>query len=98
MVCGASHIAGNRLDLVMTDAPDFVDVSLGTPLGTSDNCFVNCDLLIEQVITEHNIRHVVHLKHRINSDNVRNAVRSLSWNTILRSSDPIGALKSKQCS
>ena len=35
MVRGATHIAGNRLDLVMTDAPDVaVDVSLGTPLGT----------------------------------------------------------------
>ena len=93
MVRGATHIAGNRLDLVMTDAPD-VDVLLGTPLGTSDRCFVNCELLVEQVIPEHNIRHVVHLKHRINWDNVRNAVRSLSCNTILRSADPIGALNS----
>ena len=55
MVRGETHIAGNRLDLVMTDAPDVVDVSLGTPLGTSDHCFVNCELLVEQVIAEHNI-------------------------------------------
>ena len=78
MVRGATHIAGNRLDLVMTDSPDVVDVSLGAPLGTSDDCFVNCELLVEKVIPEHNIRCVVHLKHRINWDNVRNAVRSLS--------------------
>ena len=32
-----THIAGNRLDLVMTDAPDIVDVFVGTPLGTSDH-------------------------------------------------------------
>ena len=32
------HIDGNRLDLVMTDAPDIVDVFDGTPLGTSDHC------------------------------------------------------------
>ena len=63
MVRGATHIAGNRLDLVMTDAPDVVDVTLGSPLGTSDHCFVNCELLVEQVIPEHNIRRVVHLKH-----------------------------------
>ena len=46
MVRGATHIAGNRLDLVMTDAPDVVNVSLGSPLGTSDHCFVNCELLV----------------------------------------------------
>ena len=71
MVRGATHIAGNRLYLVMTDSPDVVDMSLGTPLVTSDHCFVNCELLVEQVIPEHNIRRVVHLKHRINWDNVR---------------------------
>ena len=76
MVRGATHITGNRLDLAMTAAPDVVDVSLGTPLGTSDHCFVNCELLVEQVIPQHNIRRVVHLKHRINWDNVRNAIRS----------------------
>ena len=27
-----THIAGNRLDFVMTDAPDIVDVFAGTPL------------------------------------------------------------------
>ena len=52
MVRGSTHIAGNRIDLVMTDAPDVVDVSLGTPLGTY-HCFVNCELLVEQVIPEH---------------------------------------------
>ena len=27
-----THIAGNRPDLVMTDAPDYVGVFVGTPL------------------------------------------------------------------
>ena len=49
----------------MTDAPDVVDVLLGTSLGTSDHCFVNSELLVEQAIPEHNNRRVVHLKHRI---------------------------------
>ena len=43
MVRGATHIASNTLHLVITDAPDVVDVLLGTPLGTSDHCFVNCE-------------------------------------------------------
>ena len=65
-------------------------------LCTSDHCFINCELFVEQVIPEHNIRRVVHLKHRINWDNVQNAVRSLSCRTILRSADPIGALNRVQ--
>ena len=32
LVCCPTHIAGNRLDLVMTDVPDIVDVFVGTPL------------------------------------------------------------------
>ena len=43
---------GNRLDLVMTDVPDIVDVVVGTPLGTSDHCFVSCVLRVEQSVPE----------------------------------------------
>ena len=39
-----THIAGNRLDLVMTDATDIVDVFVGTPLGPSHHCFISCVL------------------------------------------------------
>ena len=49
-----THIAGNRLDLVMTNVPDIVDVVVGTPLGTSDHCFVSCVLCIEQSVPEYN--------------------------------------------
>ena len=34
----ATHIAGNSLDLMITDAPDIVDVVVGTLLRTSDHC------------------------------------------------------------
>ena len=34
-----THIAGNRVDRMMTDVLDIVDVVVGTPLGTSDHCF-----------------------------------------------------------
>ena len=44
LVHGPTFIAGNRVDLVMTNVPDIVDVVVGTPLGTSDHCFVGCAL------------------------------------------------------
>ena len=46
-VRGPTHTAGNRLDLVMTDVFDIVDVFVGTPLGTSDHCFLSCVLRLE---------------------------------------------------
>ena len=88
---GPTHIAGNRLDLVITDVLDIVDVVDGTPLGTSDNCFVSCVLRVEQCVPEYNVRSTVYLKHRTNWDTVRSAVRSFLWSTILKSADTLVA-------
>ena len=46
LVLCPTHIAGNRLDLLMTNVSDIVDVFVGTPLGISDHCFVSCVLRI----------------------------------------------------
>ena len=69
---------GNRLDLVMTDVPDIVDVFVGTPLVTSDHCLVSCVLRVEQSVPEYNVRSIVSLKQRTNWDNVRFAGRSFT--------------------
>ena len=37
LVCCHNQIDGNRLDLVMTDVLDIVDVVVGTPLGSSND-------------------------------------------------------------
>ena len=50
-----THIACNRLDLVMTDILDIVDLVVGTPLGTSDYCFVSCVLRVWQSV-QYNVR------------------------------------------
>ena len=86
-----THIAGNRLDLVIRDAPDIVDVFVGTALGTSDLCFVSCVLCVEQSVPEYNVRSTVFLKHHTNWDIVCCAVTSFTWITILKSADPLDA-------
>ena len=65
--------------------PDIVDVVVDTPLGTSDHCFVSSELCVEQSVPEYNIRSTVLPKHHTHWDFVRGAVRSLTWNTILKS-------------
>ena len=86
-----THITSNSLDLKITDVSDIVDVFVGTPLGTSDHCFVSCVLRVEQSVPEYNIRSTVFLKHRTTWNNVRSAVRNFTWSTILKSADPIDA-------
>ena len=88
MIRCPTQIAGDRLDLVMTDVPDIVDVFVGTPRGTSDHCFVSWVLWVEQPVPEYNIRSTVFLKHRANWGNARCTVRSFTWSTILKSADP----------
>ena len=82
-----THSPGNRLDLVMTDVPDIVDMVVSTQLGTSDHCFVSCVLRVAQPVPEYNVRSTVFLKHCTNSDSIRGAVRSFTWSTILKSAD-----------
>ena len=86
---GPTHVAGNRLDLVLTDVPDRVNVAVGTPIDTSDHCFVSCVLRVEQSVLEYNVRSTSFLMHRTNWDSVRGAIRSFTWSTILKSVDPL---------
>ena len=65
-----THIAGNRLDLVMTNVPDIVDVIVGTLLSISDHCFVSYVLRVEQSVPEYKVRSTVFLKYRTNWDSV----------------------------
>ena len=62
LVLCPTHIACNRLNLVMTDVDDIVDLVIGTPLGTSDHCFVSCVLRVKQSVQEYNVRSTVFFK------------------------------------
>ena len=53
---------------MMTVVPDIVNAVVGTPLGTSDHCFVSCVLSVEQYVMEYNVRSTVFLEHRTNWD------------------------------
>ena len=86
-VASLSHSHCRWLDFVMTDVPDIVDAYVSTPLGLLITALsVVCFGLS---ILKYNIRSTVFLKHRTNWENVRCAVRSFTWNTILKSVDPL---------
>ena len=62
---------------------------VGTPLGTSDHCFVSCALRAEHLYWSTISEVFVFLKHRTDWDNVHCAVRSCTWSTILKSAYPL---------
>ena len=62
---------------------------VGTPLCSSDHCFVSCVLRVEQSVPEYNVRSTVFLKHRANWDIGSSAVSSFIWITILKTADPL---------
>ena len=49
LVCRAAYIAGNRLDLVMTDASDIDDVSIGSSLDTPGYCCVSVFFMLSRL-------------------------------------------------
>ena len=92
LVAAPTHESGNCLDLVMTDVADVVDVSVGTPIGTSDHCFLHLAIKVSQVVPFHNVRRTIFVKGRVDWDIVRSDVVNLPWGDIYRSLDPISLL------
>ena len=70
-----THTAGDRVDLVMTDVPDIVDVVM---VLNSALQITALSLLcrVEHSVPEYNVRNIVFLKHRTNWDSVRSAVKA----------------------
>ncbi len=65
LVAGPSHLAGNRLDLVLTDVPDTVKVTTLAPLGTSDHSAISIQLSLRQNIPAYTVTKEVFLKGHV---------------------------------
>jgi len=92
LVCTATHVGGNCLDLVMTDVPDVINVFVGTPLGTSDHSYLELDVNVSQMLPTYDARRTVFVKSRVDWEKVRREVRVLPWSSIYRSADPVSVL------
>lgn len=47
LVHGLTHVRAYRLDPVMTNVSDVLEVSIGSPFCSSNHCFVGCRLSVE---------------------------------------------------
>ena len=76
LVAGPTHSRGGTLDLLMTDVPDLVRVSVVAPIGNSDHSSM------AQAVPNLCVSGKVFLKHQVNWNIVCGAIRELPWRNI----------------
>ena len=92
LVVGPTHIRGGTLDLLLTDVPDLVQVSVVAPKGQSDHSSLYVVVSTAQSVPNICISRCVFMKHQINWDAVRTAVQRLPRYHICRSDEPVEQL------
>ena len=89
LVIGPTHARGGTLDLMMTDVPDLVQVSVVSPLGYSDYSSLSTAISMAQAVPSLCVSRKVFLKHRVNWTAVCDAIRDLPWRSIWCAVNPI---------
>ncbi|XP_072051972.1 uncharacterized protein [Amphiura filiformis] len=88
IVNGPTHQLGNRLDLIMTDAPNlFTPNETECNVGTSDHFLVKTALEVSPPSEPSPLRHVWMYK-KADWDNLRNDLAAVRWNELLTKEDP----------
>ena len=88
LVRGPTHVRGGVLDLLMTDVPDLVTVSVSSPIGGSDHSSLSVRVNVRQRIPDITVRKEVFLKSRVDWDAVTASVKAMPWREIRMSLDP----------
>ena len=97
LVKGPTHNLGGCLDLVLTDVPDLVSVTVNAPIGSSDHSSIKFSLQLLQSAPVASITKTVFLKSRVNWNEVCSDVRDLPWHNIVSSTDPVDTLNNAFC-
>ena len=95
LVTGATHISGNRLDLLLTDVAGVVEVQTIAPIGSSDHLGLACTIQLDFPVPDFTITREVIIKSRINWNGIDLAFNSVVWRDIYNAPCPITALNVK---
>ena len=76
-VVGPTHARGGTLDLLITDVPDLVRVSVVSPIGNSDHSSLSAVISMAQVVSNLCVSRKVFLKHQVNWNAVFGAMQDL---------------------
>ena len=76
----------------MTDVPDFVRIGVVAPIGNLDHSSLSAVISMAQVVPNLCVSMEIFLKHQVNWNTVRGAIRELSWRNICLSDNPVEVL------
>ena len=94
LIQGATHRSGNCLDLLLTDSPGVVTARIGSPIGTSDHCFVSAVIKVDQSVPDISFTRRVLLKSRADWNGIHEDLSQLDWPTIYRHDNVVDCLNS----
>ena len=92
LVVGPTHARGGTLDLLLTDVPDLVRVSVVAPIGNLDYSSLSAVISMAQVVLNLCVSRKVFLKHQVNWNTVCGAMEDLPWHNIWSADNPVEVL------
>ena len=92
MVVDLTHACGGTLDLLMTDVPDLVRVSVIAPIGNSDHSSLSAVISMVQADPNLCVSRKVFLKHHVNWNTVFGVMQDLPWRNIWPADNPVEVL------
>ena len=92
LVVGPTHARGGTLDLLMTDVPDLVRVSVAPAIGNSDHSSLSAAISMAQVVPNLCVSRKVFRKHQVLWNTVCSAMQDLPWRNIWSADNPVEVL------
>ena len=82
----------STLDLLITDVPDLVRVSVEAPIGNSDHSSLSAVILMAQAVRNLCVGRKIFIKHKVNWNTVCGAMQDLPWRNIWSADNPVEVL------
>ena len=92
MVVGPTHARGGTLDILTTDAPDLVWISVVGPIGYSDHSYLSAVISIAQAVPNSFVSRKVFLKHQVTWNTVCSAIQDFPCSNIWSADYPVEVL------
>ena len=92
LVVGPTHVRGGTLDLLITEVPDLVRVSVIAPIGNSDHSSLSAVISMFQAVPNLCVSRKKLFKHQVNWNTVCGAMQNLPWRNIWSADNPVDVL------
>ena len=85
-------MSGNCLDLILTGTPGIVAGNVGSPVGTSDHCYVSAIIKTEPAVPDIPFSRKIYLKSQAVWDGILNDLQDLDSPDIYRQVDFVASM------